>query len=108
MKVILKKSEAASPFSFTFTNKEGKMLIKSESYKQKTSAKNGIESVRTNCLLDERYEMKSAKNGKLFFNIKASNGQIVGTSAFFDNEADKKSAITYLKKYAPKATLEEV
>lgn len=107
MKVLLKKSEAASPFSFTFSNKDDKVLIKSESYKQKTSAKNGIESVRKNCLLDERYEMKTAKNGKLYFNIKASNGQIVGTSAFFSNEEEQKSAISYLKKYAPKAKLEE-
>lgn len=107
MKVILKKSEAASPFSFVFTDKEDKALLKSESYKQKTSATNGIESVRKNCIVEERYELKTAKNGKLFFNIKATNGQIVATSSFFDTEDDRKSAITYVKKYAPKAKLEQ-
>lgn len=107
MKVILKKSEAASPFSFVFTGKDDKTLLKSESYKQKTSAKNGIESVRKNCLEDSRYEFKTAKNGKFFFNIKATNGQIVATSAFFATEDDRKSAITYVKKYAPKAKVEE-
>lgn len=107
MKVILKKSEAASPFTFSFTDKDGKVLVKSENYKQKTSAKNGIESVRKNCLVDERYEMKTSTNGKFFFNVKATNGQIVGTSALFDSENDRKSAITYLKRYAPKASLEE-
>lgn len=107
MKVILKKSEADSPFSFVFTDKDGKTLLKSESYKQKTSATNGVKSVRKNCAEDARYEMKVAKNGKFFFNLKATNGQIVGTSGFFNSEEDRKSAITYLKRYAPKAKLEE-
>lgn len=107
MKVILRKSEAESPFSFIFTDKDGNTLIKSENYKQKTSATNGVESVRKNCLVDERYEFKKAKNGKFFFNIKATNGQIVGTSGFFASEDERKSAITYLKRYAPKAKLEE-
>lgn len=107
MKVVLKKSKADSPFSFVFTDKDGKTLIKSENYKQKTSATNGIESIRKNCADDARYEIKEAKNGKLFFNIKATNGQIVGTSGFFGTQEDKKSAITYLKRYAPKAKLEE-
>lgn len=107
MKILLKKSDADSPFSFTFTDKDDKMLLKSESYKQKTSCTNGIESVRKNCPEDARYELKTAKNGKFFFNLKSTNGQIVGTSAFFASEDDRKNAITYLKKYAPKAKVEE-
>jgi len=107
MKVLVRKSEAESPYSFIFTDKDGGALIRSENYKQKTSCMNGVESVRKNCTVDERYELKVAKNGKFFFNIKASNGQIVGTSAFFDTEDERKSAITYIKRYAPKAALEE-
>jgi len=107
MKILVRKSEAESPFTFVFTNKDGGALVRSENYKQKASCMNGIESVRKNCLKDSRYELKTAKNGKFFFNIKASNGQIVGTSGFFDSEDARKNAITYLKKYAPKATIEE-
>lgn len=107
MKVVLRKSEAASPFSFVFVNSEGKTVLKSENYKQKASALNGIESVRKNCITDARYEFKTAKNGKFFFNIKSTNGQIVATSSFFDSEADKKKAIDDVKKNAPKAKLQE-
>ncbi len=107
MKFVLRKSEAESPFSFVFKGKDDKILIKSENYKQKTSALNGIESVKKNCLEDARYEFKTSKSDKYFFNIKSTNGQIVGTSAFFDSEEDRKNAISYLKRYCKDAKTEE-
>ncbi len=107
MKFVLRKSEAESPFSFVFQGKDDKILLKSENYKQKSSAINGIESVKKNCLEDERYELKVSKSGKYFFNIKSTNGQIVGTSAFFDSEEDRKNAISYLKRYCKDAKTEE-
>ena len=106
MEVILKKSEAAEPFTFRFM-KDGKVVVKSENYKAKSSAVNGIESVKKNSQLDERYELKESKNGKFFFNVKASNGQIVGTSALFDSDAERAKAIALLKAEAPKASTTE-
>ena len=97
MQVILKKSDAAEPFTFSFVNAGGKSVLRSENYKAKSSATNGIESVKKNCSNDARYEMKEAKNGKQFFNLKASNGQVVATSAMFDSAADRDAAIAELK-----------
>ena len=97
MTINLRKSEAKEPFSFIFVNAEGKTIIKSENYAQKASAKNGIESVKKNCQEDSRYELKESSNGKAFFNIKSTNGQIVGTSALFENEAQRSAAIAELK-----------
>ncbi|GGD38279.1 hypothetical protein GCM10012288_10450 [Malaciobacter pacificus] len=97
MTIKLRKSDAKEPFSFVFLNAEGKTIVKSENYAQKASAKNGIESVKKNCLEDSRYELKESSNGKPFFNIKSTNGQIVGTSALFDTEADRTAAIAELK-----------
>ncbi|MFK5938166.1 MAG: YegP family protein [Sulfurimonas sp.] len=104
MEVILKKSEAAEPFTFRFTS-DDKVIIKSENYKAKKSAENGIESVRKNSQDEARYELKEAKNGKFFFNLKATNGQVVGTSALFATEDERTDAIATLKSEAPNATL---
>lgn len=104
LEVLLRKSEANEPFSFVFVD-DGKTIIKSENYAQKSSAKNGIESVKKNCLEDARYELKEASNGKFFFNIKSTNGQIVGTSGMFDSAADRSSTIANLKKQAPTAVV---
>jgi len=106
MEVILRKREGDSPFSFVFKDGD-RVIVKSETYKSKRSALNGIESVKKNCQIDSRYEIKQAKNGKFYFNIKAANGQIVGTSTFFNTEEEMKAAIEKLKKEAPNAPVKE-
>jgi len=107
MKVLLKKSQAAEPFTFSFVDDGGKMVVKSENYAAKKSAENGIESVKKNAQNDGRYQMSEAKNGKLYFNLKASNGQIVGTSALFDSDADRTAAVALLKSEGPNAPVDD-
>jgi uncharacterized protein YegP (UPF0339 family) len=55
-------------------------ILTSELYNAKGSAEDGIESVKKNSALDERYERKDSSSGKPMFNLKASNGQAIGTS----------------------------
>ena len=50
----------------------------------KPSAKNGIASVMRNAADDTRFERKSAKNGKPFFVLKATNGQVIGKSEMYE------------------------
>lgn len=107
MQVVLKESQAEEPFSFSFISAAGQTVVKSENYKAKKSAVNGIESVKKNCTNDARYELKQAKNGKFYFNVKASNGQIVGTSGMIDSEAERDSVIAELKRDGPGAAVEE-
>lgn len=107
MTINLRKSDAKEPFTFIFVNAEGKTIVKSENYAQKASAKNGIESVKKNCQEDGRYELKESSNGKSFFNIKSSNGQIVGTSALFADEAQRSAAIAELKADSADAEVSE-
>ena len=106
MKVIMKKSEAREPFSWTFQD-NGKSILRSENYKEKRNAVNGIASVKKNCGNDKRYELKTSSNGKFFFNLKAANGQVIGTSPMFASEADRQAAIDALKTQGPSATVEE-
>lgn len=107
MKAVLKESKAQEPFSFSFVGSDGGMLVKSENYKARSSALKGIESVRKNCQEDARYELKEAKNGKQYFNVKAANGQVVATSTMFDSVAKRDAAIAALKKDGPGAPLVE-
>ena len=106
MKAILRKSDAKEPFSFIFVDAEA-TIVKSENYAQKASAKNGIESVKKNSQEDSRYELKESSNGKFYFNLKASNGQIVATSPMFATQNDRTNAIATLKAEAPNAEIED-
>jgi len=107
MKALLKKSSAAEPFSFTFVNEEGKMLLKSENYKAKDSASKGINSVKKNCIEDKRYVLKESTNGMFFFNVKSANGQVVATSAMYPSVQDRTDAINHVKTNAPGCSIEE-
>jgi uncharacterized protein YegP (UPF0339 family) len=107
MQIILKKSDAAEPFTFAFQDSGGKTIVRSENYKAKSSALNGIESVRKNAINDARYEMKESTNGKFYFNLKSSNGQIVATSAMFDDMGKRDSCIAELKNQAPDAGVDD-
>jgi len=49
----------------------------------KAGAAGGIESVKQNAHDDTRYERNEAKEGQHFFNLLASNGQVIGTSEMY-------------------------
>lgn len=83
---------------FRLVDTTGKILLSSEGYKQKDSVLNGIESVKKNLPLPTGIEMKESTNGKHFFNIKSTNGQVVGTSTMFDTVELRDKWLTDLKK----------
>lgn len=70
-------------FQFVLKAGNAETILTSERYKAKTSAENGIASVQANCSNDQRYEKLEAKNGKFYFNLKAVNHQIIGTSQMY-------------------------
>ena len=100
----LNKNEKGE-FQFKLLAADGSTLVRSESYNAKASATNGIESVRKNSSEEGRYELKSASDGRPFFNLKASNGQVIATSPMFKDEATRQAAIASLKQGAASATV---
>lgn len=83
------------------------MILASEGYSSKASCKNGIESVRKNSAVESRFELKTSKNGKFFFNLKATNGQVIGTSEMYESEASRKNGVESVQKNAPDATVDD-
>ncbi|HNT38058.1 MAG TPA: YegP family protein [Rubrivivax sp.] len=79
-------------FRFALRN-DGGTLLSSEAYEAKSSAQQGIASVQTNAALPERCERKTASDGRFYFNLKAANGQVVGTSPMFTTEAAREGAV---------------
>lgn len=84
-------------FHFNFLDENEKTILRSEQYGSKASAQNGIESVRTNAGNDTRYELKESNSGKYYFNLKAANGQIIGTSMMYPDHAGREAAVLYVK-----------
>lgn len=99
--------DRAGEFRFRLKAGNGEIILASEGYKQKTSAINGIESVKQNALLDERYERKETSSGKPMFNLKASNGQVIGTSESYGGETARESGVESVKANAPDAVVDD-
>ena len=94
-------------FQFNLKATNGQVILTSEGYTKKESCLNGIESVRKNGPVAERYEVKVAKNGKPFFNLKASNGQVIGASQMYASEETLKKGVASVAKNAPEAPVVE-
>jgi uncharacterized protein YegP (UPF0339 family) len=93
-------------FNLVATN--GQVILSSEGYSSASAMNNGIESVKKNAPDDGRYERETSKNGKYYFNLKASNGQVIGKSELYESTAGRDNGIESVKKNAPNApTVEE-
>lgn len=94
-------------FQFNLKAGNGQTILASEGYSTKAACENGIESVRKNAGDDDRYERKTSSNGKPFFNLKAGNGQIIGSSEMYESEASRENGIESVKKNAPDAEVDD-
>ncbi|AFM60786.1 YegP family protein [Enterobacter cloacae] len=84
-------------FRFVLKAGNGEIILTSELYTSKSAAENGIASVRTNSPQDERYEKKTASNGKFHFNLKAGNHQVIGSSQLYATEQSRDKGIASVK-----------
>ena len=84
-------------FRFVLKAGNGEIILTSELYTSKSAAENGIASVRTNSPQDERYEKKTASNGKFHFNLRAGNHQVIGSSQLYATEQSRDKGIASVK-----------
>lgn len=84
-------------FRFVLKAGNGEIILTSELYTSKSAAENGIASVRTNSSLDERFDKKTASNGKFHFNLKAGNHQVIGSSQLYATEQSRDKGIASVK-----------
>ncbi len=99
--------QSGEKYHFVLKAANGQVILSSQMYASKSGAMNGIESVKTNCGDDNCFERKTAKNGKFHFNIKSTNGQIIGSSQMYAGESGMENGIESVKKNAPGADVKE-
>ena len=95
-------------FYFNLLAGNGEVILTSEMYKAKASAKNGIASVKKNSGVEGRFEKRNSKNGQFFFVLKAANHEVIGKSEMYPTEKPCENGITSVKKNAPGAVLEDL
>ena len=93
----LKKSASSGEFMFNLKAGNHEVILTSEMYKARKSAEDGIASVQTNVALDDRFERKTSKRGEPYFNLKAANGQVIGTSEMYSSTSAMEGGVTSVK-----------
>lgn len=102
------KKRSNGDFQFNLKAGNGQIILTSQGYGAKASCENGIESVRINSQDDSRFDRLTSSNGKPYFNLKAVNGQIIGTSELYEGTSSRDNGIESVKTNAPSAVIEEV
>jgi len=90
------KNNSDGEYYFHFKTQEGRPILVSQGYSSKSGCENGIKSVIQNAANHKNFDLKTAPDGKHYFNLEASNGQAVGTSIAFDSKKEMSQIISWL------------
>ncbi len=96
---------ANGQFRFNLKAANGQTVLTSQAYASKPGALNGVESVKKNAPLDERYERRTAKDGSPYFVLMAANAQEIGRSQMYSSPASMENGVESVKSNAPDAEI---
>lgn len=94
-------------FNFALKTDNDHVLLRSEQYESKPAAQSAIASIQTNSAHDARYEKKVASDGRLYFNLKAGNHEIIGTSPMYGTEQARDDSMASVKTNGASATIKD-
>lgn len=103
--VITKRSNGDHQFNLQAGN--GQVILTSQGYSSRANCENGIESVRKNSQDSNRFVCAVSSNGKHYFNLTATNGQVIGSSQMYESEAGCQNGIASVTNNAPTATIDD-
>jgi uncharacterized protein YegP (UPF0339 family) len=92
-------------FSFNLKASNGQVILSSEQYETKKAAANGVKSVQKGAAYEKRYEVRDAKDGRVYFVLKASNGEIIGKSQMYKENRSVKNGIASVQRFSAEATV---
>lgn len=92
----LKQNEKGQ-YSFALKAGNGEVILRSEQYESKSAAENGIASVQKNSGVEARYDRKDSTDGRFYFNLKAGNHQVIGSSQMYKSAVSRDGGIESVK-----------
>lgn len=81
------------------------VILTSETYESKAACKVGIASVKKNAAREGAFDRKTAKDGRTYFTLVATNREIIGTSQMYASPSGRANGIRSVKANAPKAAV---
>ena len=100
--------DARGEHRFRLKAANGQTIATGEGYSSKAGCLNGINSVKENSQIPERFETYEDKAGEWRFRLKAANGQVIAVGEGYSSEAALKDGIESVAKNAASAEIVEV
>ena len=100
-------TDKSGKYRFNLKANNGQVILTSQGYASRSGCDNGVDSVRTNSQNDAMFERLTAKDGSPYFNLKASNGQVIGNSEMYSSTSAMENGIASVKNNAPDASIED-
>lgn len=97
--VLIKNKKLDQPYHWVLKAPNHEVILKSENYASKHGALNGIESTQKHCPFDENYQRLEASDASHYFNLKAKNHEIIGTSETYTTKVMRDHGIEAVKNY---------
>ena len=89
--------EHEGQYYFSYVNNDGDVVLRSEGYKTIVARDNGIDSVKKNAPLKERWSKHDALNGKYhYYVLKAANNQEIARSCYYEDAAAMNTSFLWL------------
>lgn len=83
----------------------GITILASQGYADKRGCTNGIKSVQKHSQDADCFDKKTSKDGRLFFNLVAKNGQVVAKSQMYKSRSGLNNGIKSIMNNAPGASV---
>jgi uncharacterized protein YegP (UPF0339 family) len=93
---------------FRLVAPNGENILSSEGYSSKAMCLRGINSVKENCVIPERFEIYEDKAGKFRFRLRAANMQIIGASEAYESKANAEKGTESVTRWGPTAEIKEL
>jgi uncharacterized protein YegP (UPF0339 family) len=95
-------------FRFQFRAGDNEIVLSSEAYMTKDSCIKGIESVRHNSANRSRFDALDSPDRKMYFNLRAANGRVVGVSQMYGSMEARDKGIKMVHDEASKAKIADM
>ena len=99
------KADTSGKHFFNLRAANGAIVLRSERYETLAAALNGAFSVTDHGVDATRYQLLPAANGGTYFNLLASNGQIIATSEVYSTQASAMRARDAIVALLPSVTV---
>lgn len=94
-------------YGFVLKAVNGQVILTGEQYESKAGAEKGIASVQANSAIAEHYEKKVATDGRPYFNLKAGNHEVIGTSQLYSSVASRDEGIASVQAHGSTTVIQE-